>query len=432
MNRFFLFVLLALIGLSGCKPGHSPEPEPVEPVSFPVGNPTAAQTTFTVTPAGGTFSSPDQTLKITIPAGAVSTNTQISIQPIENTCPAGAGQGFRLLPHGIQFAKPVTLTFSYQPFEQQVSMAEALGVAYQDDKGLWRLVARPVVNEAAKTVSVTTTHFSDWIAALWYQLIPQSTMVAAGNFVELRVITFLPDLLGPLAPPTTEDRAMSNARDLEAEYIKNNGKGDAWRLGGVGRLSPAGASAIYTAPASIDKPTTVNVTVELNTRGTNVKDKYLLVSSITVLPQKKAGITFRIDGGPWQFLPCVTDYIGGRIVNSTHYGIGAQKEGVGAIDIYWMGGVGEHPWDTQQNPPPEHLTTFLGATPDHPFFESSYKPGPNADLVTSGGTITIEKLGNVGEEISGKFSVKKAGVFAAGQQIRTVNIEGFFYGLRAN
>src|SRR4028119_1770284 len=51
----------------------------------PVGTLLGQATTTTIGPAGGTLTSDDERLTITVPAGAVETNQAFSIQPITST-----------------------------------------------------------------------------------------------------------------------------------------------------------------------------------------------------------------------------------------------------------------------------------------------------------------------------------------------------------
>jgi hypothetical protein len=54
---------------------------------------------------GGTIRLPRAGLTVTIPRGALSSNTRITV-----TAPAGDLMGYEFAPHGLQFEKPVTLT----------------------------------------------------------------------------------------------------------------------------------------------------------------------------------------------------------------------------------------------------------------------------------------------------------------------------------
>ena len=88
---------------------------------------------------GGELTSADGTLRLTIPAGALSTATDIAIQPISNELTGGIGDAYRLTPHGQTFSKPVTITFNYNAADTVGSRPEFLDIAFQDAEGSWQI-----------------------------------------------------------------------------------------------------------------------------------------------------------------------------------------------------------------------------------------------------------------------------------------------------
>ena len=72
----------------------------VTPLVTSTGTSLGARVTKEIGNEGGTLESADGILKITIPAGALSTTTVIGIEPVSNTNIAGIGNAFRLTPHG--------------------------------------------------------------------------------------------------------------------------------------------------------------------------------------------------------------------------------------------------------------------------------------------------------------------------------------------
>jgi hypothetical protein len=67
--------------------------------------PSAVRVTAIVGSAGGSFTMPQTGLTVTVPAGAVSKPTQITV-----TAPSGAGVWYEFGPSGTKFAVPLTLT----------------------------------------------------------------------------------------------------------------------------------------------------------------------------------------------------------------------------------------------------------------------------------------------------------------------------------
>lgn len=164
---------------------NTPSPPATESVT-PVGTPEGPAVTARIGPAGGIIVSADERIRITIPAGALTADQTISVQPLnENNCPAGIGQAFRLLPHGLTFAKPVTITFQYDEEDINGSAPELLRVAYQTNEGYWKSPPTKHVDTATRTVLVQTTHFSDWGVFQNMYISPPSSSLAPGEQVHL-------------------------------------------------------------------------------------------------------------------------------------------------------------------------------------------------------------------------------------------------------
>lgn len=136
MKRFFFCALWATAFLfSACKKENAGTDSSYSGgVPTPVGTPDgSAKVQKTIGTDGGTLTSSDGQIKLTIPAGALPSPQEVSIQAISNQNPLAVKKAYRLLPHGVAFAKPVTIVFSYSNDDVQNSLPEALGIAYQDD-----------------------------------------------------------------------------------------------------------------------------------------------------------------------------------------------------------------------------------------------------------------------------------------------------------
>ena len=142
----------------------------------------------TIPTTGGTLTSADGRLTLDIPAGALSVPATILIQAVGNESPGGSGLGYRLLPEGQAFASAVKLTFRYTKSDVDGSLPNDLRIAYQDGQGRWNAPKKRVLDEAAKTVTVETTHFSDWSLLSGFQLRPRSASVGAGKSIDLELV----------------------------------------------------------------------------------------------------------------------------------------------------------------------------------------------------------------------------------------------------
>ncbi|HTQ27003.1 MAG TPA: hypothetical protein VMI35_02710 [Puia sp.] len=132
-------------------------PAAVTPVGTAVGNPVSTS----IGPGGGTLTSSDGRVMLTIPAGALSTNTNISIQPVTNSCPGGIGLAYDLMPNGTKFAIPALLTYNYSDSDVNGTDPLVLYTAFQDSIGQWEIVDNyQIVDTVAKTVSFAINHFT--------------------------------------------------------------------------------------------------------------------------------------------------------------------------------------------------------------------------------------------------------------------------------
>ena len=112
-----------------------------------------------VGPEGGVVTVSAGKVKLTIPAGALRSPVSILILPLE-AWPAGAlGQAYQILPSGLQFDPPATLTFTYgaeigTAAPAEVKIATAVG-------SKWTPLAT-MVDTAKKELSASLAHLSTY------------------------------------------------------------------------------------------------------------------------------------------------------------------------------------------------------------------------------------------------------------------------------
>lgn len=223
---------------------------------------------------GGSITSTDGKISVNIPAGALSKNETITIQPITNTAGLGSGKAYRLSPH-ITFNKPVTISFPYTDSDIIGTMPELLRIAFQDSAGVWQSMNQTQVNKQTKQLSVTTTHFSDWSFIPLVHIEPKEARIGVNESVELQVIySFDPEeIFVPLPAPTTP---LSQPYPLLPKYLKK------WLHSGAGTLTTDGAKAVYKAPAKAPAQNPVAISAEINF---GQQELYLVVANITILSQ---------------------------------------------------------------------------------------------------------------------------------------------------
>ncbi|MGE7774646.1 hypothetical protein ACQKLP_07985 [Chitinophaga sp. NPDC101104] len=258
MKLFPSLLLCCAIFLAGCSKNNNSEggPEPSEPPAVRAhGTPAGDIVKKTIGAAGGTLTSKDNSLRIDIPAGALAANTEISVQAVTNTLPGSPGPSYRLLPENVQFTKPVKLTFQYTDRHLDSTSAEALFLAFQSADGIWRFIPKTELNATAKTLTVETTHFSDWAPFAMYWLRADPNSVRVGKLAAVLIYTAI-----------DKYKANENSQPIaiRREYaLENSSNIRNWKLIGGGTLKPEGRLAWYQAPAKVPKPATVQVSVDI-------------------------------------------------------------------------------------------------------------------------------------------------------------------------
>lgn len=174
------FAAAACGGDGAAGPGkHTP------PQTTAVGTSTGAAATQTIGPTGGSLTSGDGLLRVTIPAGALASATNVTIEPITALAPLALGAAYRLGPAGLEFASPVSIAFHYDESQLVGTTPELLWIVSQDSTGAWPYVSAVVLDTTAKTLTVQSTHFSDWSTIEGMQIRPPSAEVDPGAHVAL-------------------------------------------------------------------------------------------------------------------------------------------------------------------------------------------------------------------------------------------------------
>lgn len=355
----------------------------------PAGTPEGTPVTITIGPAGGTLQSADKRIRLDVPAGALATDQQLTVQPISNHAPGGLRQAYRLSPQGLKLAKPATLTVQYADGDLNGTFAEALSVAYQDDKGYWRATRSLKLDKAARTVAVPVRQLQDesFFAAL--SLYPTYKVLDPGGKAKLAVHYVLPgdDLLVPFGRDATtgEELILTDPdRLLDPKFIQK------WALKGEGNLQAATNLAEYQAPAHMPATNPVRVEVTVKSRS---GEQGLLIGRVYVAPE---GISVQMDGKDWVVFP------GGANLNAFQNFVVGHKDG-NYVQLGWVGAAeGTYHW-TLLTEVAFHVT-LNGLT-----YQSRY----NASApMPSGGWLTIDDDGNeTGGYVVGIFHVEPSACF---------------------
>lgn len=282
--RRWLSPAILLPALVACGSGSDGGPDRTQgkgskAVATEVGQPLEEPITQTIGPDGGSLESADGSLRIDVPAGALTAEQLVSIQPISAHAHGNVGGAFRIGPEGTTFTAPVRLTFSFAPEQVLGTSPELLRVASQNLSGFWEVHENIELDSGSGTVAIETSHFSDWSLVTGALLSPFSATVKAGETVPLTVVVcerVQPDDF--LAPLLAECRSSEVYRALVKNWSVNGNPGGSGGAGTVSVLEDG--SAVYSAPARAPEPNTVAVSAEYTSlQGEAV----VLVSDVTVL-----------------------------------------------------------------------------------------------------------------------------------------------------
>ena len=253
----------------------------VTPVGTPVGSPSTA----IIDAAGGSITSPDARLTVTVPVGAVAAATTFSIQPITNQAPGGIGNAYRLGPEGLTFSTPVSITLHYTAVDIAGSSADAQALVYQDAEGRWAADLPGTVDTAAQTVTTWSPHFSDWAAVDGWWIEPRAARVATAESLNLTLWSCFTTTLGG-ADSLIPYIALCGQVDssLLSPWSANGIPGGNSTVGTVTSSEPGIGAATYLAPDQVpaSNPVAVSITTPVMNLFARHQGKKILVSNITV------------------------------------------------------------------------------------------------------------------------------------------------------
>lgn len=230
-----------------------------------VGVPNGPATTKSIGPAGGSIASPDGRITVDVPPNALPGPVDFSIQPITNLARGGLGNAYRLEPGGQKFATPIKVSFNFDAPDLKGTIPDALAVAYQDPTGIWQAFKTVDIDQASKTLTVSTTHFTDF--SIWtLRLSPEKATLHVRETLEI-------NLIGCIEKRSWVSRLRTRLGIQTCTFFTP--EEGSWSVN-IGTITPAGpGAAVYTAPAK--KPSTNVATVRFvyklwGSGETNVKD----------------------------------------------------------------------------------------------------------------------------------------------------------------
>jgi hypothetical protein len=402
--RILLPVLLFVI--AGCKKtSKHNEPSPLfgEPVVTAKGQPVGTAVTKQIDAAGGALTSQDRKLTITVPAGAVSSSTTFSIQPITNTLNQHK-PAYRLLPEGVTLAKPVQLSFQYNNADQANTNEDLLILYFQTAQGSWQSLPTSL-DKNRKLLTASTTHFSDWVAGGVLEMEIGKNALAAGESSEIRVLG-----IGESSSEIHLLATLMPANDYFDGFISKISNWKVVKGGGsiTGKANSANAAIIpeatYKAPASITQSDSATLQVEiegelhLSDLGRDVTfKKVILLGNIYLVPD----VYMLVDFGGTTAISAVTAIYGNGTISisgvSANVNVTLNANG-NAAGAYPCGGFFDP------------VKSFVNISVDpssssNKIYISTYNEcNPPRIERYSSGVLKITKWSGVGQTVEGEFN----------------------------
>ena len=252
------FLLISgLLLLSSCKKTSTESSSPITtvPIVTTQGTPIGNAVTKKIGKNGGSILSADGKTELVFPAGALETETDVTIQAITNPLPGAAHPAYRLTPEGLTFPKAVTVNFHYTKDEAAITTKDLMGIAFQDSVGGWWRLGKTTNNDVQGILSAQIGHFSNWAAFNMLQITPGKASVGTGKSLNLEVEAIASDdefLVDDLRNPDHQIAPLTNFSKIPVIWSVNgvvNGTAQTGTITSSSIPGTVGALAVFTAPA---------------------------------------------------------------------------------------------------------------------------------------------------------------------------------------
>jgi hypothetical protein len=242
------------------------------PGATAVGVPNGPATTKSIGPAGGSIASPDGRITVDVPPNAVSSPVDFSIQSITNLAHGGVGSAYRLEPGGQKFAPPIEVSFKFDAQDLKGYSPEALAIAYQDPTGVWQSFRTVNIDQASKTLTVSTTHFTD--LSVWtIRLSPEKATLRVGE-------TQLIAVEGCIEKDGWGSKLKTLLGTQSCQFFMP--RENSWSVN-VGTIAMVPGAVLYTAPAKKPFPNVATVRLVYRLRGSSPNQKDVRTCEITII-----------------------------------------------------------------------------------------------------------------------------------------------------
>jgi hypothetical protein len=401
-NTLLLLCLLAATFIA-CKKDPKPAVEEDEAlVVFDKGVPVGTPVTKSIGPEGGVIAMPDGRISVSVPAGAVKAATLFSIQPVTSTLPLSCDSiNYKLTPENLRFDKPVTIRFNYSENDIDGSAPELLSIGYQDAAGHWFGKDATALDSIHRTLTVNSYHFSTWGSYRLFAIGGGKDAVTESekSYYNIMYVNSsqpiqeaeFDDVMTPIVSP----KEFNTSKDVSG-----------WKVHGQGTLEPSGdkSKAVYTAPSSIKKKSTVTVEVTLSNLFDKVdptrpgrSGKMILLKPLDLVP---AQFEFYVDGKKAALTDIRFSSNGANMVINGKNGVNEMQVTINGL------GRGNYGYAFPSGSiPAGKAVIYYGPNSGERYLCGTIKcvNGVPEGTMVSPGVVSIYDWGKVGEVVSGDF-----------------------------
>lgn len=244
-----MIVFSILVVTSGCSLFSTNVGDEIIYAPTEVGTPVGDKVAKDIGTTGGTISSPDGRLTLTVPQNALAETITFTIQPITNNVQTGIGAAYRLEPDGGTFTTPLELSMRYDERDLEGTAVEALAIAFQDREGKWHVLDPSKLDDANKSIKFSITHFTDFSFLAKFRLEPSKATLRVGETMQIKLIGCEEPITVLWVPiKTSEKICVMNRLQRQMEWYAD-----------VGTITGDINPAIYTAPPRKPRPNVATV-----------------------------------------------------------------------------------------------------------------------------------------------------------------------------
>ncbi len=252
------------------------------------GKPIGTPVSKSIGPEGGELTSPDGSLQLLFPAGALSAPTTLRLQMVENKAAGGIGPAFEVEPKETKLNKPVSFVWKFGKEGLNGTAANVVGLARQREDGTWLGKSNLQAETATQTLTATSPTFDLKYPLAFYQnfYLRYDANILVPNQQMMLTVAYQPNHSDKKEYDSRETllASLKSWEPVDHENLRNwrlNGElaASANKAGGTLSVHNKGEKALYIAPNKVPANNPMAISVDLKTGG---RSQIILVANVTV------------------------------------------------------------------------------------------------------------------------------------------------------